>query len=102
MTNEHMPDRIVEHRVVRREDGATWVSEDRVHAFMDEAFPDDLRACSFRRHMRTSVHCWSDISQIDSRSDKISIADALPTCALVVCGRSESLPPEDTSTDRYE
>jgi hypothetical protein len=56
------------------------------HAFMDEALPDDLCACSFRRHMRTSVHCRFDISQIDSRSDKISIGDVAAARALVVAG----------------
>jgi hypothetical protein len=55
VTNQDMSDRVVEHRVVRGQDRAAWVSEDRIYALMDETLPDDLRASSLGWH-KASVH----------------------------------------------
>ena len=48
--DQHVPDRVVEHRVVRRQDGAARIAEDGAHAFVNETFPDDLRAGALIRH----------------------------------------------------
>ena len=58
--HQHVTDRVIEHGVVGGENRAARIPEDRVHAFMDEAFPDDLRAGAFVG-MGTSVH-WALLS----------------------------------------
>jgi hypothetical protein len=40
--HQDVPDRVAEHRVVRRQDGAARIAEDVGHAFADERFPEDL------------------------------------------------------------
>ena len=45
--HEHVADRIVEHRVVGRKNGAAGIAEDVGHALPNETFPDDLRSCAF-------------------------------------------------------
>ena len=71
MTNQHVPDRVVEHRVVRREDRPAGIPEDGAHALADQAFPDDLRAGAFTRHYRQCAR-WANISQIDGNKKKKS------------------------------
>ena len=58
VANQHVLDRIVEHRVVGREDRSARISKDGGDALVDETFPDDLRAGSLRGH-EPSVHCRS-------------------------------------------
>jgi hypothetical protein len=58
MPDQHVLDGIVEHRVIRREDRPTGISEDGGDTLVNEAFPDDLRTSSLRGH-GSSVHCRS-------------------------------------------
>ena len=44
VAHEDVADRIVEHRVVRRQDRAARIAEDDVHALAHEAVPENLRA----------------------------------------------------------
>ncbi len=43
VADEDVPDRIVEHRVVRRQDRPAGIAEDDVDAFAHQAFPENLR-----------------------------------------------------------
>ena len=47
--HEHVVNRVVEHRVVGRQDGAAGIAEDRLHALAYEAFPENLRAGTLHR-----------------------------------------------------
>jgi hypothetical protein len=51
VTNKYVPNRVIKHRVVRGEDGSTWIPENGVYPFMNKAFPDDLRACALAWHV---------------------------------------------------
>ena len=54
---EHLlPDRVVEHRVVGRQDRATGVSEDGGDAFLHQAFPDDLCSRSLHAFLQRVGH----------------------------------------------
>ena len=44
VAHQHVPDRVVEHRVVGGKDGSARVAEDAGHAFAHQRFPEDLRA----------------------------------------------------------
>ena len=44
VTDEHVTDRELQHRVVRRQDGAARIPEHVGHALADQAFPEDLCA----------------------------------------------------------
>jgi hypothetical protein len=41
--DEDVPDRVIEHRVVRGQNRSAWVPEDRTNPFVYKAFPNDLR-----------------------------------------------------------
>ena len=47
VADEHVADRIIEHRVIRRKDGAARIPEDVGHTLANETFPNDLRSCAF-------------------------------------------------------
>ena len=47
VADQDVPDRVLGHRVVGRQDGAARIAEDRADALPHQAFPDDLRACFF-------------------------------------------------------
>ena len=73
VTNEHVVDRVVEHRVVRRKNCAAGITENRLNPFMDQTFPDNLRASAFG-HVRQFAR-WRVISQIDNYVDIIKYCD---------------------------
>ena len=50
VADEDVPDRIVQHRVVGRKNGAARIAEDVGHPLANETFPNDLRSCAF--------HAW--------------------------------------------
>ena len=57
VAHEHVPDRIVEHRIVGRKDGAAGVAEHGRHPFAHQAFPQDLRVRSVFIAIPHSEYC---------------------------------------------
>ena len=47
VADQDVPDRVLGHRVVGRQNRAARIAEDRADALPHQAFPDDLRACLF-------------------------------------------------------
>jgi hypothetical protein len=41
--NEDVPDGVIQHRVIRRQNRSARVPENRTNSFVYKAFPDDLR-----------------------------------------------------------
>src|SRR3954462_12474412 len=56
MANEDVPDGILRHGVVRRKDRSTRVAEHRVHALLQQAFPEDLTASLFHSSLTSFAH----------------------------------------------
>ena len=48
--DQHMADRIIEHGVIGRKDGAAGITEDVGHSLANETFPNNLRSCAFHMH----------------------------------------------------
>ena len=55
VAHQHVPDRIVEHGVVGRQDRPAGIAENGGHTFVDQTLPDDLRARACIWH-GSSVH----------------------------------------------
>src|SRR2546430_16515243 len=74
MANQHVADRVLEQRIVRRQDGAAGVSEDVGDAFANEAFPENLCAGAFHS-------CGPQLSTTEVTEDtevKICVRRAFP------------------------
>ena len=65
--DEDVVDGILQHRVVRRQDGAARIAEDGIHALADEAFPDDLRAGAFHKTSEGEGHELRELHECRSR-----------------------------------
>ncbi len=60
VANEHVPQRVLQHRVVRRKDRAARVPEQVGHPFTDETIPENLRT-SQTRHMNSKTLLTSNL-----------------------------------------
>ena len=47
VTDEHVADRIIEHRVISRKNGPAWITKNIGHPLANETFPNDLRSSAF-------------------------------------------------------
>ena len=68
VTDEDVPDRISEHRVVRGQDCTAWIAEHVGDAFPNQRFPEDLRTLethnvSLRFHPVTAPVAAEDTSR---------------------------------------
>jgi hypothetical protein len=55
VSDENVPNRVIEHRVVRGEDGSARIPENGVYPFMNKAFPDDLGTRALAWHVVQSA-----------------------------------------------
>jgi hypothetical protein len=55
VADENVPDRVVEHRVVRGQNGPAGVPENGLYPFMNKTFPDDLGTGALAWHVVQSA-----------------------------------------------
>src|SRR5262249_13718863 len=67
VAHQHVPDRIPQHRVVRRQNRAARIAEDVGDALAHEAFPHDLRAREFHIVLTCSYPVTAPVDADDTR-----------------------------------
>ena len=90
VAHQHVADRVVEHRIVRRQDRAARIPEDGRDPFTDQAFPEDLCAGAFHGVARLLSCCAAHAVIAPCAADDTSRAYFPITPEVARCGGAGS------------